>query len=35
MKAVDAQISFVKEGGRVTSLVLHQNGQNVPGQKVK
>jgi len=25
----------VKEGGRVTSLVLHQNGQNVPGQKIK
>jgi D-alanyl-D-alanine-carboxypeptidase/D-alanyl-D-alanine-endopeptidase len=35
MKVVDAQISFVKENGQVTSLVLHQNGQNVPGRKVK
>jgi CubicO group peptidase (beta-lactamase class C family) len=35
MKIVDAQISFVKENGGVTSLVLHQNGQNVPGRKVK
>ncbi|HKS27173.1 MAG TPA: serine hydrolase [Pyrinomonadaceae bacterium] len=33
---VDAQISFVKdEKGQVTQLILHQNGQNVPGRKIK
>ncbi|HVP91022.1 MAG TPA: serine hydrolase [Terriglobales bacterium] len=36
LKVVDAQISFVKgEGGTVTGLVLHQNGQNQPGKKIK
>lgn len=35
LKAVDAQITFVKEQGRVTSLVLHQNGRDSPGQKIK
>ncbi len=35
LKVVDAQVRFVKEGGRVTSLVLHQNGQDTPGRKVK
>ncbi len=35
LKVVDAQVRFVREGGRVTSLVLHQNGQDTPGRKVK
>jgi len=35
LKAVDAQVTFVKDAGRVTGLVLHQNGQDVPGQRVK
>ncbi|MFN2633604.1 MAG: serine hydrolase, partial [Thermoanaerobaculia bacterium] len=35
LQVVDAQIRFVKEGGRVTSLVLHQNGQDTPGRKIK
>ncbi len=34
--AVDAQITFVKDdAGQVTSLILHQNGQNMPAQRVK
>jgi serine-type D-Ala-D-Ala carboxypeptidase/endopeptidase len=33
---VDAQISFAKdERGRVTGLVLHQNGRNMPARKIK
>lgn len=36
LKEVDAQVTFVKDAeGVVTSLVLHQNGQDVPGRKVK
>ncbi|MDQ2871432.1 MAG: serine hydrolase [Acidobacteriota bacterium] len=35
LQVVDAQIRFVKEGGRVASLVLHQNGQDTPGRKVR
>lgn len=35
-KIVDAQISFAKDAsGRVTGLVLHQNGNDVPGKKIK
>ena len=35
-KMVDAQISFVVDAtGRATSLVLHQNGRNLPAPKVK
>ena len=34
-KIVDAQISFVSNAkGRVTGLVLHQNGQDMPGRRV-
>jgi D-alanyl-D-alanine-carboxypeptidase/D-alanyl-D-alanine-endopeptidase len=34
-KAVDAQITFVVDAtGRATSLVLHQNGANVPGKRI-
>ena len=35
LKAVDAQITFVKEQGRVTRLILHQNGNDAPGRKVR
>jgi hypothetical protein len=34
-KVVDAQITFVVDAaGRATSLVLHQNGANVPGKRI-
>jgi hypothetical protein len=36
LKIVEAQISFVKDAsGAVTGLVLHQNGQDQPGKKIK
>lgn len=36
LKVVDAQISFVKDSsGKVNALVLHQNGQDVRGPRVK
>lgn len=36
LTVVDAQISFVRdESGAVSSLVLHQNGANMPARKVK
>lgn len=35
-KIVDAQISFIEdESGEVVSLILHQNGANMPGPKTK
>ncbi|MCW3081779.1 serine hydrolase [Segetibacter sp.] len=35
-KVVDARVEFVKNGkGEVESLILHQNGQDIPGKKVK
>ncbi len=35
-KVVDAQITFVRnDQGHVTSLILHQNGQNINGKKIK
>jgi serine-type D-Ala-D-Ala carboxypeptidase/endopeptidase len=35
-KVVDAQITFVVDAtGHVTSLVLHQNGANVPGKRIE
>jgi hypothetical protein len=34
LKDVDAQVTFEKDAsGKVTRLILHQNGMNVPGQK--
>jgi len=34
LKEVDAQVSFVRDStGRVSSLVLHQNGRNTPAQR--
>ena len=36
LKAVDASITFTRdENGNVTSMTLHQNGQDMPGQKVE
>jgi len=36
LKEVDAQITFVRDAqGMVTGLVLHQNGNNSPGKKIK
>jgi hypothetical protein len=33
---VDAQVDFVKDAsGRVTGLVLHQGGMDLPAKKVK
>ena len=32
-KLVDAQIDFVREGGRAVSLVLHQGGRNLPAPR--
>jgi CubicO group peptidase (beta-lactamase class C family) len=35
-RVVDAQISFVKDAeGRITGLVLHQGGRDLPGKKIK
>lgn len=35
-KVVDAKITFVKDdGGKVTNLVLHQQGQDMPASKIK
>ena len=35
LKEVDAQVTFERDaGGAVTGLVLHQNGQNVPGKRL-
>jgi len=36
LKAVDAQVTFVKDaGGRITQLILHQNGRDLPAPKIK
>jgi len=36
LKVVDAQITFVMdENGKVTSLILHQGGQDMPAEKIK
>lgn len=36
LKAVDAQVTFVKDGsGRVTQLILHQGGRDLPAPKIK
>ena len=36
LKEVDAQITFEKDStGKVTRLVLHQGGMNIPGVKTK
>jgi tetratricopeptide (TPR) repeat protein len=36
LKVVDAQITFVKNGdGKVTQLILHQNGRNMDAKKIK
>lgn len=36
LKAVDAQVTFVSEGGgKAKSLVLHQNGKNMPAARIE
>jgi hypothetical protein len=35
LKAVDAQISFTVTAGAVTGVVLHQNGRDMPGPKIR
>ncbi len=36
LKVLDAQITFSRDpGGRATSLVVHQNGRNTPGQRIR
>jgi len=36
LTVVDAQIEFEKDpAGKVTGLILHQNGQALPGKKIK
>jgi len=36
LRAVDAQVTFVDDGGgKARSLVLHQNGQNVPAPRIE
>jgi D-alanyl-D-alanine-carboxypeptidase/D-alanyl-D-alanine-endopeptidase len=35
LKVVDAQVTFVREGGKVTKLILHQNGRDTPGRKTR
>jgi CubicO group peptidase (beta-lactamase class C family) len=34
LKVVEAQITFVKKGDKVTHLILHQNGRDVEGKRV-
>ena len=36
LKGVDAQITFETDStGRAVSLVLHQNGRNMPGKRIQ
>lgn len=36
LKVVDAQVTFVRDAsGKVDQLILHQNGANIPGHRVK
>jgi len=36
LKVVDAQISFIKnDRGEVTQLILHQDGEDMPAEKIK
>ena len=36
LKVVDAEIDFIEsDNGEITSLILHQGGQDMPGEKVK
>ena len=35
LKTVNAQITFVREEGRVTRLILHQNGRDTPGVRIR
>jgi CubicO group peptidase (beta-lactamase class C family) len=35
VRVVPARVEFVKEGGAVSKLILHQNGRSIPGKKIK
>ena len=35
LKVTDAQITFVKEDGKVTHLILHQNGRDTKAKRVE
>jgi D-alanyl-D-alanine-carboxypeptidase/D-alanyl-D-alanine-endopeptidase len=35
LKEVDAQVTFVKEAGKVNQLILHQNGADMPAHRVE
>ncbi len=34
LKVIDAQLTFVQEDGRITQLILHQHGRDVPAKRV-
>jgi hypothetical protein len=35
-KVVEAKIEFLKDSnGKVTELILHQGGRDIPGEKIK
>jgi len=33
LKVVEAEVEFIKTDGKVTSMILHQNGNDIPGKK--
>ena len=35
LKIVDAQVTFTKDAGAVTAMILHQNGRDPPAPKVR
>lgn len=35
LKVVDAKVEFIKEDGKVTKLILYQNGREMPGQRIE
>ena len=35
LKVVEAKIEFIKEAGKVTKLILFQNGREMPGMKIE
>ena len=35
LKVVDAQLTFVKEDGKVTNVILHQNGRDMKAKRVE
>ena len=35
LKEIDAQVTFVKEAGKVNQLILHQNGRDMPARRIE